>query len=141
MNLNIPSEIKALIDTGIWPKTQEKELQQNSLQLLKRIEILELFPDNEKIYLFSPPFITISEDLKTNKFWNALSCKNQIDYKKSLIIGDLGHGSDASIILNFEQYSPKLMYLYWNDKCEQENCFWKNADLDTFCKYLALGNN
>ena len=84
-------------------------------------------PEDDRIYLFRPPFYTVDENAKSNpNFWlKSLTNVGEIDYERSVEIADFGLGSDSSIILNYEvSMEPRVMYLKWSFENGIESNSW-----------------
>lgn len=92
-------------------------------------------PDEGEIYFYSPPFITVEEELKTNSsYWIEHGAIEDIDPKLSLLIGDFGFGSDTCLILDYRENlnNPKVLRLVWSDKNH-----WKEVTR-TFDEFIDL---
>src|SRR5689334_14263885 len=103
-SLPLPNELMLLVTDGFWPDRQSAQ-GQNLHPLIPKEIVREFAPDEETIFLYPPPFQTVAEARKTNKYWeherNALK---EIDPALALILGDFGLGSDAAIILDYRAH-------------------------------------
>ncbi len=112
----IPQYLLHLIEGGQWPNTIEEVQRQEKEWVVDRDVVERIFPDFDRIVFMKPPFHTIGDEVKGgNDFWvSFLTNYGEIDYDKAVIIADFGLGSDAVIILYYENIaSPVVMYLQW----------------------------
>lgn len=110
----LPAQLNKLIESGAWP-TGNANMQELK-PLLGKHAAQQLSPEDDRIILMTPPFHTISDEVRGgNTFWQTgVSNPNEIDYDKALIIADFGLGSDSPIILYYDSAdSPRVMYLRW----------------------------
>src|SRR5215475_13991044 len=101
-NLSLPKGLLQLIETGRWPRTEEKEPHQNIRPVVFDERIRSLAADQDRIYFVSPPFSTVA---KEGEFWSRFGALEHIDPDLSLLIGDFGLGSDSTILLDSGQDS------------------------------------
>ncbi len=118
--MKIPDEIQKLIDEGIWPKDRASSLSQNSKPIISIEAIRLLALEEEGLYLYSPPFHTVQDELddQKNSFWlDPRSAVHEIDPRQAIVIGDFGMGSDAAIILDYrlDSSQPKVLRLRWEE--------------------------
>ncbi len=122
----LPKSLINLIQLGIWPSSKKDAHKQNLKPILGKDAACKLSKDNDRIYLEGPPFITIEEEAISNRFWyDELTNVGEIDYKKAVIIGDFGIGSDSAIILYYgNTHKPSIMYLKWSFKANNIHHSW-----------------
>jgi hypothetical protein len=123
MKLEIPKELMALIDSGIWPKGQEESMRQNSHILISQENLKKIAPDENYIFFYPPPFDIVSFLVEKNKeFWVKYGAIESIEPDKCLMIGDFGIGSDAAIILDYsiDLQCPSVKRQVWN----KEGNYW-----------------
>jgi hypothetical protein len=119
--MKIPDELFDLINEGIWPENEAASLSQNLKSVIPPERIREFAPEEERLYLYPPPFHTAQDeiDAEADSFWlHPMSAVDEIDPRRSLIIGDFGLGSDAAIILDYRhdpQY-PRILRLRWSSE-------------------------
>lgn len=121
----LPAELTALIESGIWPTVSSNR--QELEPLLGKAAACQLSPDDERIVLMVPPFHTIADEVRGgNNLWTSgLTNTGEIDYEKALIIADFGLGSDSPIILYYEvSEKPSVMYLRWTGNGEDIRHDW-----------------
>jgi hypothetical protein len=140
MKLEIPRQLKKLIELGIWPKTSEESMQQNSSNLISKEHLKKIAPDEEYIYFYPPPFETIQSELNDNKeFWIEFGAIHQLETDKCLIIGDFGLGSDAAIILDYSNSlrNPRVKRQVW----ASDGNYWETIaiDFEEFIEKTELG--
>jgi hypothetical protein len=115
MSLPLPNELIRLLTDGLWPDQQSAQ-RQNLHPLIPKEVVRQFAPEEETIFLYPPPFQTVAEARKHNKFWeDKRSALNEIDPELALIVGDFGLGSDAAIILDYRAGEPRLFRLQWGE--------------------------
>lgn len=76
-----------------------------SLELLppEVIPVAALYPGEREIYLYAPPFQTVSKLVNEGeRFWaREVASADQIDFDLTIVIADFGHGSDAPVVLDY----------------------------------------
>ena len=129
--LEIPSLITQLIDSGRWPLTAQDAVAQNLNSLASPERIATLAPEEDRLYLYPPPFATVRDAVKTNGYWNHRHlAPHEINFELSIVIGDFGLGSDAPILLDYRASptDPRVIRLKWSDDGES-NC-WVGMAVD-----------
>ena len=115
-SLQLPDVLGRLIAEGLWPERESAQLQ-NLTPLIPNESVRKFAPDEERIFLYPPPFATVAEAAKHNKYWeDERSAPGEIDPERALLIGDFGLGSDTAIILDYRTGTPRLLRLQWGDK-------------------------
>jgi hypothetical protein len=143
-NTPLPKRLIALIDSGLWPRTDAEERQQN-LRSLVSAERIQLFaPEERKIYLLKPPFRTVAKRMSggEEKFWSRFGALEEISPELCLQIGAFELGSDSPILLDYRQdnSSPAVIRLLWRKP--QPNTWVRCADsFDQFANMLGLDLN
>ena len=113
-SLQLPAELKQLVDNGLWPMNNQSCQLQNLQPIIPREIVRTFAPDEQTIVLYPYPFCTVEEARRTNKYWeDERSAIGEIDPGLSLIIGDFGLGSDTAIILDYRTDKPRLLRLRW----------------------------
>lgn len=113
----LPKRLRAMLDSGAWPMTQREAARQNLEDRPIPDELVRrLVPDEHRIYLFSPPFMSVAQLLEAGerKFWEEFGDLDQIDPARTLLIGDFGLGSDTAIALDYRHPEPTLIRLKWD---------------------------
>jgi hypothetical protein len=130
-SLQLPSELKALVDDGLWPLDNQACQLQNLHPLIPREIVRTFAPDEETIVLYPYPFCTIEEARKSNKYWeDEIGAIGEVDPDLSLIIGDFCLGSDTAIILDYRTPQPRLLRLQWGaDENHWVDCGLSIAEL------------
>lgn len=102
--LPLPRRLLSLIDSGLWPKTPAEAMHQNIHSLVSKERVQVFAPDEDRIYLVSPPFSTVATRITQNdKFWSKFGALEQISPDLSILIGDFGLGSDSPILLDYRR--------------------------------------
>ena len=116
--MKIPNIIQKLIENEFWPNKNNVD-QQNIKQLVDFNLIKQIIPEEDNLYFYSPPFVTINRLLKRgDAFFLMPEVKDsleQIDVNKTVLIGDFGIGSETELALNYsdsENY-PSVIRLKW----------------------------
>jgi hypothetical protein len=142
--LSLPKRLLALIDSGRWPRT-EGEAQRQNLRPLVSMERIHLFaPEQDRIYLISPPFHTVAERRGVrpgDKFWSSFAAPDGISPELSIDIGAFGLGSDAPILLDYRENSsdPSVIRLVIRWQLGQPNLWVRCAEtFDEFADMLGL---
>jgi hypothetical protein len=135
--MKIPDELHALIAEGIWPRDHAASLAQNNRSVIPSEVIQRFAPDEERLFLYPPPFCTPQQgiDRRPGSFWlDPRSATNEIDPALALVIGDFGLGSDAAIILDYrtQEFDPKVLRLRW----AEEGNHWVEC-AKTFSEFAA----
>ena len=113
-SLQIPAELKQLVDDGLWPMTNASSQLQNLHPLLPEEIVRTFAPDEQTIFLYPYPFGTVEQARRSNKFWeDERSAIDELAPELSLIIGDFGPGSDTALILDYRTDKPRLLRLQW----------------------------
>jgi hypothetical protein len=130
-SLQLPAELKELVDDGLWPLDNQACQLQNLYPLIPREIIRTFAPDEETIVLYPFQFCTVEEARKSNSYWeDERSAIGEIDPDLSLIIGDFGLGSDTAIVLDYRTAHPRLLRLQWGaDENHWVDCGLSIAEL------------
>ena len=115
--LPLPKRLLSLIDSGLWPRTPAEAMHQNIRSLVSKERIQAFAPDEDRIYLVSPPFTTVATRMTHNdKFWSKFGALEQISPDLSVFIGDFGLGSDSPILLDYrhDAFAPSVLRLKLN---------------------------
>ncbi len=115
--LKIPDLILEMIDAGRWPNDHQMANRQNLKSLAKPERIALLAPEESLLFLLPPPFLTVREKAKENKYWlDDHSAPEMIDFDLAIDIGDFGLGSDAPILLDYrtDNSNPSVIRLKWS---------------------------
>jgi hypothetical protein len=135
----IPEDFRKLDLDGFWPH-KGNELRQNLSPIIPKSEIRKFAPEEENLYLYPFPLLTIAQEAEHNDYWydprNAL---HEIEPSKALILGDFGLGSDTAIILDYREKPPVLLRLQWG---KDEN-HWVPLGISTseFSKLIRENHN
>ncbi len=125
-SLQLPTELKRLVDDGFWSMNNQSCQLQNLHPIIPRDIVRTFVPDERTIVLYPYPFCTVEEARRSNKYWeDERSAISEIDPELSLVIGDFGLGSDTAIILDYRTDQPRLLRLQWG---AQEN-HWVDCGL------------
>ncbi len=107
------------------PRNGDESISQN-LELLAPTERIALLAPGESIlYLLPPPFATVTEHTKLNKFWyDPMAALHMIHFDLAIDIGNFGLGSDAPITLDNRNdlQNPSPIRLQW--RCEHSSNRW-----------------
>lgn len=139
--LPLPKRLLALIDSGLWPRTHEEEMRQNLRSLVPEERVHLFAPNENHLYLFRPPFLTVAERMKGTgaQFWLKFGALNEISPELSLEIGAFEIGSDSAIVLDYRRDfdNPAVIRLKWQKP--KPNVWECCADtFDEFADMLAL---
>jgi len=110
-SLQLPKRLIALIDSGLWPRNEAEANRQNLKSLVPKERIRLFAPEEEWIYLVWPPFHTVAEKLRDAErrrdgkewFWSTFAAPEGILPDLSVFIGDFGLGSEAPILLDYQE--------------------------------------
>jgi hypothetical protein len=106
-NLPLPKRLLTLIDSGLWPRTPDEAMHQNVRSLVYKERVQVFAPEQDRMYLLSPPFSTVARRItQGDKFWAKFGALEQISPELSVFIGDFGLGSDSPILLDYRQEVP-----------------------------------
>jgi hypothetical protein len=133
----VPEAIEALLAEGFWPRDNGAAQLQNLNSLVSPEAVRAFAPEEARLFLYPPPFITVREEMAHNRFWSdPRSASSEIDPDRTLIIGDFGLGSDAPIALDYSRHSemPSVIRLRWG----ADGNHWVEVapDVRTFVAYL-----
>lgn len=145
--MNIPKKLSELIESGFWPN-KENISQQNEKPLVDFNLIKEIIPDENEIYFFNPPFLSIQELIdKGDDYYLSPEISEtlkSIDPTKCFVIGDFGYGSEAELILDYSinSQNPQLKRLKWllNEEKYERTAQWVlvTETFDEFIKKLKI---
>jgi hypothetical protein len=142
MELAIPTLLTDLIAAGVWPADSQSAMRQNLRSLVPPERVRRFAPEEDKIYLQAPPFITVAREVAASSavvlrdYWERFGALDQIVPAQTLILGDFGLGSDAPIILNFaaDPLRPSVFRLRWGP--DQRNEWVQGAN--TFEEFVSI---
>jgi len=138
-NLSLPTRLRQIIETGRWPKTHDEEIHQNIRSLVPKERIQSFAPEQDRIYLFRPPFRTIAQRMSgaEGAFWSRWGALGNIAPDLALDIADFGLGTDSAIVLDYRQENPAVIRLVWRKP--EPNEWVRCADsFDEFADLLGL---
>jgi hypothetical protein len=138
-NLPLPTRLLKLIQAGRWPKTHDEEIHQNIRSLVPKECIQSFAPEEDRIYLFSPPFRTIAQRISGGEevFWSRWGALGEIAPDLALDIAAFGLGADSAIVLDYRQENPSAIRLVWRKP--EQNIWVRCADnFDDFADLLGL---
>ena len=138
-NLPLPTRLRQIIETGRWPKTHDEEIHQNIRSLVPKERIQSFAPEQDRIYLFRPPFRTIAQRMSgaEGAFWSRWGALGEIAPDLALDIADFGLGADSAIVLDYRQENPPVIRLVWRKP--EPNEWVRCADsFDEFADLLGL---
>jgi hypothetical protein len=138
-NLPLPTRLRQIIETGRWPKTHGEEIHQNIRSLIPKERIQSFAPEQDRIYLFRPPFRTIAQRMTgaEGAFWSRWGALGDIAPDLALDIADFGLGTDSAIVLDYRQENPAVIRLVWRKP--EPNEWVRCADsFDEFADLLGL---
>lgn len=86
----------------------DEEHRQNIHLLVPKERIQSFAPEEDRIYLFRPPFRTIAQLLNSREdgFWSERGALADIEPDLALDIGDFGIGADSAIVLDYRHKNP-----------------------------------
>lgn len=145
LTLKLPDKLEALIESGLWPNKNNADAQ--NLKPLVSCELIQqLFPEENSLYLFPPPFISIHELLmQEDSLYQSKELKasfSQIKPRKTVVIADFGLGSESALVLDYSdsESNPKILKLSWlyDEKYLIRKVEWVvvAADFDEFAAHL-----
>ena len=138
-NLPLPTRLRHIIETGRWPKTHDEEIHQNIRSLVPKERIQSFAPEQDRIYLFRPPFRTIAQRMSgaEGAFWSRWGALGEIAPDLALDIADFGLGTDSAIVLDYRLQNPPVIRLVWRKP--EPNEWVRCADsFDEFADLLGL---
>lgn len=106
----------ALIESGLWPQTKTEALRQNIKSIVPKERIQLFAPEQDAIFLYTPPFHTVAKLVDgPGKFWARFGALEEISPELSVQIGDFSIGSDSPILLDYRQdrSKPTVIRLQW----------------------------
>jgi hypothetical protein len=59
-NLRLPNGLLTLIECGLWPRTSKEAMRQNIRSLVSKERVQVFAPEEERMYLVSPPFSSVA---------------------------------------------------------------------------------
>lgn len=59
-DLLIPDALIAALDAGRWPRTSDESNRQNLRPLVSEGRVLSLAPEESRLFLYPPPFVTVA---------------------------------------------------------------------------------
>jgi hypothetical protein len=132
--LPLPKRLLSLIESGVWPRTNDGAQRQSLLSSRVLPERIHLFaPEEDAIYLYRPPFTTIAARASKDKakFWARWGALEEISSELSVDIGDFGLGSDSPIVLDYRRghTNPAVIRLKWRKP--EPNTWVRCATLQT----------
>lgn len=110
--LPLPASLVQLMADGLWPMSHAEACRQNGAfrpgaGMLENLSVMFLEP---------PPFYTVGDHLRGThpEFWLSSGRLDQIDPDLTLLIGDVGAGTDTAIALDYRSPSaPSVIWLKW----------------------------
>ena len=115
----IPARLQHLLAAGKWPRTSAEEAAQNRRPLVPLDHVHRFAPEEQDIYLLSPPFKSVRRLFRSGeRFWEwEQAAPGEISFDHAVVIGDFGIGSDAPVILDYRPEPPcpsvlRLRYEY-----------------------------
>ena len=144
-NLPLPKRLLALIDSGLWPNTNKEALRQNLKSLVPKERIQLFAPEEDRLYLFPPPFNTVRKKQQREapgKFWSRYCSLDEIVPELSVEIGGFAIGSDSPLLLDYRQdrLNPTVIRLQW--RRQQPNTWVRCANsFDEFADILGLDSS
>lgn len=139
--LPLPERLVALIEAKRWPLNHEADAR---MQNREPIPCPPQWDSSEglAVHLLAPPFRTIAERPGEHDFWTTWCAPSEISFELAIPIGDLGLGSDAPIILDYQldRSSPRVRLLKWGNGNDGSNNHWIDVghSFDDFCEVLKL---
>lgn len=143
-SMQLPPELMTLIDQAIWPISGEATSNSATNQRVDRKQLARLIPDESGIHFYSPPFLTILEEIaRGSAYWKMPeTVVDQIAPEKALILGDFGHGSDTVLALDYRSSltEPSVMRLQWALSNPKQNNRWVlvSPSFGEFCRTIGL---
>ena len=115
--LAVPLLLDELLIAGRWPRDEKEANAQNIKPLASQERVMALAPEEQWLFLYSPPFYTVRQRSVCNRFWTwDKATPHGIDFDLALDIGDFGIGSDAPILLDYRENAtnPRVIRLRWS---------------------------
>ena len=140
--LAIPERLLELIDAGLWPRTGSEAMRQNLHCLIPPERIQAFAPEEDRIYLYAPPFGLVANALKNEPppgFYSKFGAVHELVPDAAVEIGDFGVGSDAPILLDyrFDAAHPRVIRLRWAYGGGGRDNHWVTC-ADTFEQFAAM---
>ena len=140
--LKLPQRMAALIESGVWPRTSMEAMRLNTKPLVSVEQVHRFAPEENKVVLYPPPFVTIAEELRNDQvgFWSKFGALQKISPELTLVIGDFGMGSDAAIALDYraDRDYPSVIRLLWREGGERNTWVGCAKTFDEFADMLGL---
>lgn len=130
-----------MIAVGRWPRNGDEFIRQNLQSLATPERIALLAPEESHLFLLPPPFSTVTEHAKHNKFWyEPMAAPHMIDFDLAIDIGDFGLGSDAPILLDYRNdlQNPSVIRLQWRSDGSNNRWVPMANDIQHFVDVLGL---
>jgi hypothetical protein len=138
----LPLRIGQLIESGFWPRDAKIAMQQNLKSLVTTEALHRFAPEEYKLYLIPPPFLTVRQLVNHGEdFWYREEAHpNGISFDHAVVIGDFGLGSDAPIILDYRENIevPLVKRLKWGNSFPENRWIMAAPDFDTMCVMLGF---
>jgi len=115
-SLEIPSELVALVESGVWPRTHKEAEWQNVSPIITPESVRAFAPEESQLFLYPPPFHTVADDLAKGKGLTAVQhAVWDIEPSLTVLIADFGLGSDAALTLDYRASTthPQVLRLQW----------------------------
>ncbi len=141
--IEIPQLLSQLIAEGRWPATHKEAWNQHCAcePLVPEDRVKLLAPDENRIDLNAPPFLTVREEALDNPFWcDPHSDPSGIDFDLAICIGGFGIGSDSPILLDYRQSidNPRVIRLQWSGNGTANKWVLMAEDFRRFVDALGL---
>jgi hypothetical protein len=141
--LPIPARMVALLESGLWPRSEQEWLRQNLHPLIPKDRVHLMAPEETAIYRYRPPFATVAKLRASGqeKFWSTFAAPEGISADLSVVIADFGVGADSPILLDYRENrsSPRVIRLKWQKAQGRPNVWLPCADsFDQFADMLGL---
>lgn len=138
--LAIPALLEELLAAGRWPRDATEAMAQNLKPRVMPGRVRRLAPEEDRIYLLPPPFLSVREKSKHNPYWNSpMADPGGIDFDLALDIADFGLGSDAPILLDYREdtTNPRVIRLRWQQGASNQWVIMA-PDFRSFVEALGL---
>lgn len=97
-----------MIEAGTWPGTRAAVMAQSEFPIVPNDVVSAVIPGEERIYFFSPPFLTAQQASEGGEEYPIGPDDTSIpDLGQLLVIGDFGLGSESSLLLDYSQPDSK----------------------------------
>lgn len=142
--LPIPEYLESLIEAGRWPGTSDEAGNLNLEFRMPANRIQRFAPEEDWIFLYPPPFGTpaqvLSESVDFHGEPDAEWPPGDIDYKKAIVIGDFGLGSDAPIALDYRHGldCPCVIRYRWSHRGPKNRWVHVASSFEQFASMLGL---